>query len=290
MLYIIGKKEDWQNAPVKIGYTESSPESRLSSIQTGNPLKLIIVHIMEGLEQDEKQIHRLLRKFRLNGEWFDTPKIPERILELIISCNTAIDVCKKIEGLLLEMESSKTSDQETFIEVESTTLIESNVIPTVELNALFNIGCKDDDQGWIDNALIRGEIEHWNVVDNDGYPNPSDNLLEPLRAYEGAVYGLYSRGSFHMADLFHKNIPDVFIEVIFNIMSSCPQAEFIIKSKHLNRMVEYIQSTNKSPLNNLLLVSDKDSDIDGESSMKVELSEWRLFREPFVEILLYPLE
>ena len=285
MLYIIGKKEDWQNAPVKIGYTESSPESRLSSIQTGNPLKLIIVHIMEGLEQDEKQIHRLLRKFRLNGEWFDTPKIPERILELIISCNTAIDVCKKIEGLLLEMESSKTSNQETFIEVESTTLIESNVVPTVELNTPFNIDCKDD--GWIANALIRGEIEHWHVVDNDGYPDPSDNLLGPLTSYAGRIYGLYSRGSYYMADLFHENIPDVFIEVLFTIMSSCPESEFIIKSKYINRMVEYIQSTNKAPLSNLLLVADRDADSDGEHLMEVELSEWRIFKEPLVEILLY---
>ena len=290
MLYIIGQKEEWQKAPIKIGYTESSPESRHSSIQTGNPVKLGIIHLIEGLEQEEKQIHRLLRKFRLNGEWFDTPKIPEKILELIISCKAAMDVCKEIEGLLLDMESNKISNQETPIEVEHTTLIQP-VIPTVRKDTAFNLDFVNPKYGSPSEAFIYGDINAWYVIDGDGYPDPADNLLAPLSAQCSWVYGLYAREgrAFHMADLFNENIPDVFIETIFTIISSCPQHQFIIKSKYLNRMIEYIQSRNKAPLNNVLLVSDKEADTDEEESMIVELSEWRLFREPLVEILLYPL-
>jgi len=57
---------------VKIGYTENSPESRLSSLQTGNPNRLILLAVTEGDKTDEANIHKELEYFRADGgsEWF----------------------------------------------------------------------------------------------------------------------------------------------------------------------------------------------------------------------------
>ena len=59
---------------VKIGVT-SSFEKRLSAIQTGNPNKLCMESICffetaEKAYKAEKTIHKLLKDFRKEGEWF----------------------------------------------------------------------------------------------------------------------------------------------------------------------------------------------------------------------------
>jgi len=53
--------------PVKIGKT-GNPEQRLKDMQTGSPVKLMIIHIIN--EDVESQMHRRFAKHRIHGEWF----------------------------------------------------------------------------------------------------------------------------------------------------------------------------------------------------------------------------
>jgi hypothetical protein len=62
-------------APCKIGITRSL-QGRLSSVQTGNPKKLVIVSaivipIRSLVEVIEEAVHEWFEEFRLAGEWFD---------------------------------------------------------------------------------------------------------------------------------------------------------------------------------------------------------------------------
>jgi len=111
MLYVIGSKEDWRSFPIKIGFTDSSPEERLSSIQTGNPLKLDIIHLMDGDVFAERQIHSVLCDYRLAGEWFDSPQIPSNVLEWIVSSKSGVDAYCGAKMLLLGLESELISIQ-----------------------------------------------------------------------------------------------------------------------------------------------------------------------------------
>ncbi len=47
-----------------------------------------------------------------------------------------------------------------------------------------------------------------------------------------------------MSDLFHENVPDKWIDIIFAIMARCPQHTFQILTKRPERMQRYINTTN----------------------------------------------
>lgn len=66
MIYLIRCKEN-----VKVGYTSlDSVESRVSSMQTGNPFKLEVVGTYDGTVSEERSLHELLSKYHVRGEWF----------------------------------------------------------------------------------------------------------------------------------------------------------------------------------------------------------------------------
>lgn len=67
MVYLIAN----ESGQVKIGYTQVSAKSRLSSLQTGNPNKLRLVWETDGDKRTENILHSFLRHFKLSGEWFD---------------------------------------------------------------------------------------------------------------------------------------------------------------------------------------------------------------------------
>lgn len=67
-VYAIGVDGDPSSA-VKFGFTKILSE-RLRSIQTGSPVKLIILASDFGAKAQEKAIHSLLARDRLHGEWF----------------------------------------------------------------------------------------------------------------------------------------------------------------------------------------------------------------------------
>jgi hypothetical protein len=62
---------------VKIGFTTGADaESRRRSLQTGNARPLVTFKLLEaprGLS-DEYELHRALKRYRGEGEWFDLPK------------------------------------------------------------------------------------------------------------------------------------------------------------------------------------------------------------------------
>jgi hypothetical protein len=70
-------------APCKIGITRSL-QSRLSSVQTGNPKKLVVVSAVliphrQLAELIEGMLHECFEEFRLAGEWFNLSPIDATI-------------------------------------------------------------------------------------------------------------------------------------------------------------------------------------------------------------------
>ena len=59
-----------ENGPVKVGYAVCV-ESRLATLQTAHPQKLIVLRVMEraGIHE-EKRLHKLYKKRKIRGEWF----------------------------------------------------------------------------------------------------------------------------------------------------------------------------------------------------------------------------
>lgn len=67
MIYFI---QQGYSGAIKIGYTDSDAQQRLSQLQVGNPNHLLLVATMPGNIDDEGRLHLLFQKFRINGEWF----------------------------------------------------------------------------------------------------------------------------------------------------------------------------------------------------------------------------
>lgn len=65
-LYVIGAGD----GIVKIGRS-ANPASRLSSIQTGNPRKMLILHLVPEAGELEALVHGEFSRIRLGGEWFN---------------------------------------------------------------------------------------------------------------------------------------------------------------------------------------------------------------------------
>lgn len=66
-VYLVGA----DRGPLKIGYTAGVPSKRLGDLQTGSPFKLRVYATAPGDKEDEKALHKGLRKHWLRGEWFD---------------------------------------------------------------------------------------------------------------------------------------------------------------------------------------------------------------------------
>lgn len=72
-VYVIGV----ESGPVKVGIS-NAPRARLSSIQTGCPYPLSLLHEQAFSSRDEaareeRIFHDVHRDVRLVGEWFDMP-------------------------------------------------------------------------------------------------------------------------------------------------------------------------------------------------------------------------
>tara|TARA_R100001594_G_scaffold132161_1_gene172215 strand:- start:2132 stop:2629 length:498 start_codon:yes stop_codon:yes gene_type:complete len=68
MIYLIRAEE---TNLYKIGYTASSTESRVKTLQTGCPHKLFLVGEALGSLEKEKWLHKTFKKYRKQGEWFE---------------------------------------------------------------------------------------------------------------------------------------------------------------------------------------------------------------------------
>lgn len=67
-------------APIKIGFS-SSPRKRLGELQTGNPRRLALIVVVDGVERElEGRLHAEFAADRLDGEWFQpTPRVIELV-------------------------------------------------------------------------------------------------------------------------------------------------------------------------------------------------------------------
>ena len=55
---------------VKIGFTRRSVSSRLASLQTGSPERLVCIGTIDGDDSTEADLHARFASLRLHGEWF----------------------------------------------------------------------------------------------------------------------------------------------------------------------------------------------------------------------------
>jgi DNA-binding XRE family transcriptional regulator len=65
MIYLISH----ENKFLKIGYTKNI-HKRLKELQTSSPVKLEVLHLIEGNIHLEKELHQLFCELRTSGEWF----------------------------------------------------------------------------------------------------------------------------------------------------------------------------------------------------------------------------
>lgn len=63
-----------------------------------------------------------------------------------------------------------------------------------------------------------------------------DRLDEPLRRKKPTVYFVNS-----MSDLFHKNVPDSYIEQVFDVITCCPHHTFQVLTKRAERLAVYFR-------------------------------------------------
>lgn len=68
---------------VKIGYSQNV-NARLDALQTGSPVKLLIIGSFPGTVEDEGKLHKHLEKYRSHGEWF---YMVDEIIDIIETIN-----------------------------------------------------------------------------------------------------------------------------------------------------------------------------------------------------------
>jgi DNA-binding XRE family transcriptional regulator len=73
MIYLIS----YENKFVKIGYTKNISK-RLSQLQVSSPIKLEVLHLIDGNVALERELHILFKDLKTSGEWF---KFDSSILE-----------------------------------------------------------------------------------------------------------------------------------------------------------------------------------------------------------------
>jgi protein gp37 len=82
-----------------------------------------------------------------------------------------------------------------------------------------------------------------NAMGTSGYENGfkltilPDRLDEPLRRKKPTVYFVNS-----MSDLFHKSIPDAYIDQVFDVIARSPQHTFQVLTKRAERMASYFRN------------------------------------------------
>lgn len=63
--------EDQQTKLLKIGHTEGELQTRIDTLQTGNPGQLVLLVAIPGTRSDESMLHRRFAELRVAGEWFE---------------------------------------------------------------------------------------------------------------------------------------------------------------------------------------------------------------------------
>ena len=74
---------------IKIGIATNVPK-RISSLQTGNPKRLYLLHCLPGDRKVERALHRRLRACRGLGEWFAGPEVKPFLRWIEDECDQAV--------------------------------------------------------------------------------------------------------------------------------------------------------------------------------------------------------
>lgn len=94
-VYVIKAQGD---SPIKVGKAENVM-TRLAQLQTGNPRKLDLLHVLVGYSELEWQLHRRLRRCRVQGEWFDGEPIT-RFLEFVEDLSSRMSASYADTGII----------------------------------------------------------------------------------------------------------------------------------------------------------------------------------------------
>lgn len=92
MIYFIADGEY-----VKVGYTDESVSSRLSSLQTGNPRELKILGVIEGDYVVENTLHNRFIPWHVRGEWFALTDDLHANIDKLLSDTKHIETIQRIE-------------------------------------------------------------------------------------------------------------------------------------------------------------------------------------------------
>lgn len=76
--------------PIKIGTTTGDPRRRLTNLKTGSPEPINMIGAIEGTLAQEKQIHLLLSRYRVHGEWFEANAIVTAAIQEALRAGKAI--------------------------------------------------------------------------------------------------------------------------------------------------------------------------------------------------------
>ncbi len=89
MIYVL-RVQNRKNGFFKVG-TSINPARRIPDIQTNCPFKISVVALRHGGQKEERALHKLLKDYRTNGEWFEDTKETREILKI----NTVYQDLKK---------------------------------------------------------------------------------------------------------------------------------------------------------------------------------------------------
>lgn len=71
LIYFVRSGDD---GPIKIGHTSTGVGRRVSTLQTGNPLKMTLLAVEPGTRTRERELHDMFADAEMPGEWFKPTK------------------------------------------------------------------------------------------------------------------------------------------------------------------------------------------------------------------------
>lgn len=83
-----------QNA-FKVGYT-ANKVSRLASLQTGNPAKLILGREIRAAKECERALLQALAKYHIAGEWFREVTLGNFLIADLLDQKAGADQCERL--------------------------------------------------------------------------------------------------------------------------------------------------------------------------------------------------
>lgn len=97
MIYFI---QDDTLGHIKIGFTEQEIGDRMSALQTGSPVGLVLLLTMPGDQDVEDALHQRFDSLHLRGEWFfPGPALIGYLLSIAAAPSEALVVEVKVEPL-----------------------------------------------------------------------------------------------------------------------------------------------------------------------------------------------